>query len=194
MTGSPGRRRRCRTGRNLRLRRRLARASTTGVRTPRTFRDAARAARVARKATARPDLTAWMADAVAAGIPVAIQHRRVRVALVDADRLVQALLPLYRARISTTVPPPWRCLIAIDRVPITVRAISVDAALDRMVTALREYAATWPDLVKADPVHERQWALTQILAYLDDHQIRDWLTETGTARRNGEPNPSGTPT
>ena len=187
MTDSP-RRRQGRPRLDRRLRRALARASGARIRAPRAVRDAARAHR---QSTALPHLTARMADDVAAGIPTAMTYQDVRIALVDADRLVQALLPHYRVTISTTVARPWRYLITIDKVPITVRAINVDAALDRMIAALRDYARAWPDQVKADPIHERRWALVQILAYLDDHEVRDWLTSTGPASaapgNGGEP-------
>ncbi|MGI9017592.1 MAG: type II toxin-antitoxin system HicB family antitoxin [Euzebya sp.] len=118
-------------------------------------------------------------DRAGRGLPVGIDRRLGVIALLPAGRLAEAL------RSSTLVPRPelfceegvW--VASIPDAPVAAEAGDMEAAIDELVEALREFADDWSARLHTAPNHARWWALVQMVSFSTDEQLKNWVTRTG---------------
>lgn len=122
---------------------------------------------------AREHLTDLL-DAAAAGRPASVRRDAGRAAVVDADRLREALAEL-RPSGAEIVAEVDGWSVVIPGLPVAADGATADEALDETVSALREYAEDWAERLLDVPDHSRNWGLVQLIALSDDRQLRDWV-------------------
>lgn len=108
------------------------------------------------------------------GQVVTVRRDSATAAVVDANRL--------RHYLASVVPPcvkvvaeadGWSALI--PGLPVAGAGATLNAAVDDVADALREYAEDWPRLQHA-PNHREHWGLVQLVMLSDDDQLRQWIT------------------
>jgi hypothetical protein len=108
------------------------------------------------------------------GQVVTVRRDSATAAVVDANRL--------RHYLASVVPPCVKVVAEADGwsafvpgLPVAGAGATLNAALDDVADALREYAEDWPRLQHA-PNHREHWGLVQLVMLSDDDQLRQWIT------------------
>lgn len=115
-------------------------------------------------------------DAAETGRPATVRRDNHRAAIVDADRLRDALA----ARVPSgaqVVAEGGGWSVFLPGLPIAADSATFDDALDEMVSALREYADDWSDHLLHAPNHADNWVLVQLIELSTDEQLRSWLQQ-----------------
>jgi hypothetical protein len=115
-------------------------------------------------------------DAACDGVPTLIRRDGARAAVVDADRLADALCRLLPSVEAVPEGDGWS--LFIPGIPVAADGVSFDQAVDEMVLALREYADDWQDHLRHAPNHRDNWGLAHFVALSDDDHIKEWLVGT----------------
>lgn len=113
-------------------------------------------------------------DAAGDGRPATVNRDGQRVAAVDADRLVHFLTSVHPSGAQALGENDGWTLY-LPGLPFAVDGDTLDAAVEDMIVALREYADDWVDHLRLAPNHADNWGLVQIVALSDDSQLRKWL-------------------
>lgn len=115
-------------------------------------------------------------DAAETGRPASVRRDARRAAVVDAERLRDAL-SLLRQSNAEVVAEADGWSVFIPGLPVAADGPTFEDASDDMVVALREYAEDWSDHLLHAPNHADNWALVQIIDLSTDEQLRDWLVQ-----------------
>jgi hypothetical protein len=59
--------------------------------------------------------------------------------------------------------------------PIAGDGDDLDAAIDDLISALRDYADDWNERLFDTPNHRQHWALVMLTELSDDTQLREWI-------------------
>ena len=59
--------------------------------------------------------------------------------------------------------------------PFVASGLTVDEAVDDLITVLREYQEDWEDHLSTAPNHAPNWGLVQLVKLSTDDQLREWL-------------------
>lgn len=113
-------------------------------------------------------------DAAAEGRPATIRRERLRAAIVDAERLRDALADTVISR-AEVVAEAGGWSVFLPGVPVAADGATFDEAIGEMIDALREYAQDWEARFRLAPNHANAWPLVQLVALSDDEQLRAWL-------------------
>ena len=113
-------------------------------------------------------------DAARSGRVTTLTRDRDRFAVVDGSIL---RAELARARPANAVVAAegggWSAFV--PGVPAHGEGNDLDAALDDLIEALREYALDWNDRLLTAPNHRDNWALVTLIELSDDDQLREWI-------------------
>ena len=118
-------------------------------------------------------------DAAERGQVATIRRDSSRAAVVDVERLRHFLASIVPSR-AQVVPEAGGWSVFIPGLPVAADGASFDEAIAEMIDALREYAEDWQQHLLDAPNHRDNWALTQLISFSDDDQLREWLV--GAAR------------
>jgi hypothetical protein len=113
-------------------------------------------------------------DAAARGQVATVRRDNVTAAVVDGDRLRRFLATVCPSR-AEVVAEDGGWSVFIPGLPVAADGPGLDAAVDEMVEALREYADDWQDRLLDAPNHQENWGLVQLVALSTDEQLREWL-------------------
>ncbi len=115
-------------------------------------------------------------DAAEESVPVTVRRDHRVVAVVDAESLRQLLTRAIGGESGPQVVAEaegWS--IFLPHAPISADGMTLDEAVDEMITALREYVVDWADHLRHAPNHRGQWGLVQMVSLSSDSQLRAWL-------------------
>jgi len=113
-------------------------------------------------------------DAAHAGYVTTVQRERERFAVVDGDVLRQQLLTLLPSRaVVSAEGGGWAAFV--PGLPLSGEGDELDAALDDLIEAMREYAEDWNDRLRSAPNHRDHWAVVTLIELSDDAQLKKWL-------------------
>lgn len=113
-------------------------------------------------------------DAAEQGRAAMIRRDGARTAVIDVERL-RRLLAVRSPEVKVWFEDgAW--VLVIPGMPIGVEATTLDAAVDDLIDALREYAEAWDDHLRHAPNHADNWVIVQLVALSDDDQLREWIT------------------
>jgi len=107
-----------------------------------------------------------------------------RVATVDRDRDRFAVVDAGVLRAELAALRPAGAVVAAEGggwsaflpgVPVSGEGDDLDAALDDLTDALRDYSAAWNERLLAAPNHRGNWALVALTESSDDAQLEQWL-------------------
>lgn len=76
---------------------------------------------------------------------------------------------------AQVVPDDRGWSIFIPGLPLAADGASLDAVLDEMILALREYAEDWRDGLREAPNHERAKDVVGMVGRAGDAELREWL-------------------
>jgi predicted RNase H-like HicB family nuclease len=113
-------------------------------------------------------------DAAERGRVATVRRESASAAVLDAARLRHFLAAVVPSR-AQVVAEAGGWSVFIPGLPIAADGPTFDAAIEEMVTALREYAEDWQDRLLDAPNHRDNWGLVQLISLSDDDQLRDWL-------------------
>jgi len=114
-------------------------------------------------------------DAAERGLPVGVQRREQRVALIDAEDLRTILASSRNLSRPVAVAEAGGWTIFLSDAPIAVDAAGFDEAVEEFIQALREYAEDWISRLSNVPNHARHWVLAQFVSHSSDDQLADWV-------------------
>lgn len=107
-----------------------------------------------------------------------------RVATVDRDRDRFAVVDAGVLRAELAALRPAGAVVAAEGggwsaflpgVPVSGEGDDLDAALDDLIDALRDYSAAWNERLLDAPNHRGNWALVALTELSDDAQLKQWL-------------------
>ncbi|MDQ1053080.1 putative RNase H-like HicB family nuclease [Arthrobacter sp. SORGH_AS 212] len=113
-------------------------------------------------------------DAAASGRPASISRDDVRIAAVDAARLVEFMAKVRPAN-AQLVPEAGGWSVFLPGLPIAADGATYDEALDEAVLALRDYADAWTERLRLAPNHANNWGLVQLVEAATDERLKAWL-------------------
>ncbi|NMI54267.1 MULTISPECIES: prevent-host-death protein [unclassified Streptomyces] len=112
-------------------------------------------------------------DAAERGMVATVRRDSGRAAVVDAERLRHYLALLCPRAEAVAEDGGWS--LFLPGLPIAADGETLDAAVDDMISALREYAEDWHDHLSTAPNHRDNWGLVQLVGISDDIQLHTWL-------------------
>ena len=113
-------------------------------------------------------------DAANAGVVTTLERDHTRFAVVDGELLRSQLATLRPAHaVVTAEGGGWSAFL--PGLPISGEGDDLDAALDDLIDALRDYAADWNDRLHVAANHEANWAVAALVELSTDEQLRTWL-------------------
>lgn len=112
-------------------------------------------------------------DYASDGTPVTVRRNHQRFALVDADRLREALSASYARAQVVAEGDGWS--LFFPGLPIAAEGDTIDEAFDDAIVVLREYAQDWVDHLYTAPNHVGNWGLVQLVELSSDDNLRAWL-------------------
>jgi hypothetical protein len=113
-------------------------------------------------------------DVAHTGRLATVERDRARFAVVDADVLREQLAVLRPAgAVVAAEGGGWSAFL--PGVPVSGEGEDLDAALDDLIEALREYAADWNERLVDAPNHRGHWALVALTELSGDAQLKRWL-------------------
>jgi hypothetical protein len=108
------------------------------------------------------------------GQVVTVRRDSATAAVVDANRLRHYLASVVRPCVKVVAEADgWSAFV--PGLPVAGAGATLNAAVDDVADALREYAEDWPRLQHA-PNHREHWGLVQLVMLSDDDQLRQWIT------------------
>lgn len=114
-------------------------------------------------------------DAAGDGRVATVTRDSERVAIVDAERLRQALAALNVADAQVVFEEgEWAAFI--PGLPLNAVASSLDDVVEELVVALRDYADDWNRDLRTAPNHAENWGIVQLIGLSTDEQLRGWVT------------------
>ncbi|MFJ5957655.1 type II toxin-antitoxin system HicB family antitoxin [Paenarthrobacter sp. NPDC092416] len=113
-------------------------------------------------------------DAAASGRPASISRDDVRIAAVDAARLVEFMAKVRPAN-AQLVQEAGGWSVFLPGLPTAADGATYDEALDEAVLALRDYADAWNDRLRLAPNHSNNWGLVQMVEAASDERLKAWL-------------------
>lgn len=113
-------------------------------------------------------------DNAQAGRVTTVQREAERFAVVDADRLLTALMRLRPAR-AVVVPEGGGWSAVLPGLPVHGDGLTFEDAVDDLLEALREYADDWNARLLDVPNHREHWAVVALSQLASDDQLRAWL-------------------
>jgi prevent-host-death family protein len=113
-------------------------------------------------------------DAAEDGRPATVSRDSTMTAVVDANRLREALALLVTAR-AEVFQEDGGWSVMLPDLPIAADGGTFAEAMDDMVLALREYAEDWADHLLHAPNHQNNWGLVQLITLSNDAQLHAWL-------------------
>jgi hypothetical protein len=113
-------------------------------------------------------------DAAASGRPASISRDDVRIAAVDAERLVEFMAKVRPAN-AQLVPEAGGWSVFLPGLPMAADGVTYDEALDEAVLALRDYAGAWTERLRLAPNHANNWGLVQLIEAATDERLKAWL-------------------
>ncbi|TQL01538.1 prevent-host-death protein [Cellulomonas sp. SLBN-39] len=114
-------------------------------------------------------------DAARDGRTATIRRESQGVALVDSERLRRTLeLLVTVAPVVVREGGEWDAYL--PGLPISATGATLEAVVDDLVLAVREYADDWNARLYAAPNHADAWGFVQLVGLSDDRQLRAWLT------------------
>ncbi|MBK5224692.1 MAG: prevent-host-death protein [Acidimicrobiia bacterium] len=119
-------------------------------------------------------------DMAHTGRVTTVERERDRFAVIDAAMLrtqLEALRPSHA--VVAAEGGGWSAFV--PDAPVAGEGDTIDAALDDLIDALREYATDWNEHLLDAPNHREQWALVMLVELSDDDQLREWILATGPA-------------
>lgn len=114
-------------------------------------------------------------DAAARGRVATVRRESASAAVLDAGRLRRFLASVVPSR-AQVVAEAGGWSVFIPGLPVAADGPTLDAAVEEMAQALREYAQDWQDRLAEAPNHRDNWGLVQLIGLSDDNQLRDWIT------------------
>lgn len=121
-------------------------------------------------------------DAAARGEAATIRRDGGWVAVVDGQRFRDSLALAVRTRPSVLAEAGgWS--VFVPGLPIAADGKTLDAAVNEMVDALREYVEDWNDHLRTAPNHRDHWAIVQLVSLSDNDELRAWITGEPPATR-----------
>ena len=118
-------------------------------------------------------------DAANSGVVTTLERDHTRFAVVDGELLRSQLATLRPAHaVVTAEGGGWSAFL--PGLPISGEGDDLDAALDDLIDALRDYAADWNDRLHVAANHEANWAVAALVELSTDEQLRDWLLTIDT--------------
>ena len=113
-------------------------------------------------------------DRAQKGQVVTVRRDSATAAVVDANRLRHYLASVVPPRVKVVAEADgWSAFV--PGLPVAGAGATLNAAVDDVADALREYAEDWPRLQHA-PNHREHWGLVQLVMLSDDDQLRRWIT------------------
>jgi Antitoxin of toxin-antitoxin, RelE / RelB, TA system len=113
-------------------------------------------------------------DTAHTGRLTTVERDRERFAVVDADILREQLAALRPSgAVVAAEGGGWAAFL--PGLPVSGEGGDLDAALDDLIDALREYAADWNERLLEAPNHRGNWAIVALTELSDDAQLKDWL-------------------
>ena len=109
-------------------------------------------------------------DAANSGVVTTLERDHTRFAVVDGE--------LLRSQLSALRPASWSAFL--PGLPISGEGADLDAALDDLIDALRDYVTDWNDRLHVAANHEANWADAALVELSTDEQLRDWLLTIDT--------------
>lgn len=116
-------------------------------------------------------------DAAESGRPAVVRRDEHTTAFVDADRLRYFLAKISSR--ATVVNEEGSWWIFLEGLPVSADGVTLDEAVDEMISALREYAEDWQERLSAVPNHADHWGIVQLVSLSTDDQLRQWLAGAG---------------
>ena len=113
-------------------------------------------------------------DAANSGVVTTLERDHTRFAVVDGELLRSQLAALRPAdAVVTAEGGGWSAFL--PGLPISGEGDDLDAALDDLIDALRDYAADWNDRLHVAANHEANWAVAALVELSTNEQLRSWL-------------------
>ena len=118
-------------------------------------------------------------DAANSGVVTTLERDHTRFAVVDGELLRSQLSALRPASaVVTAEGGGWSAFL--PGLPISGEGADLDAALDDLIDALRDYVTDWNDRLHVAANHEANWAVAALVELSTDEQLRDWLLTIDT--------------
>jgi hypothetical protein len=118
-------------------------------------------------------------DAANTGVVTTLERDHTRFAVVDGELLRSQLAALRPAHaVVTAEGGGWSAFL--PGLPIAGEGEDLDAAIDDLIDALRDYASDWNDRLHVAANHEANWAVAALVELSTDEQLRDWLLTIDT--------------
>ena len=113
-------------------------------------------------------------DAANSGVVTTLERDHTRFAVVDGELLRSQLATLRPAHaVVTAEGGGWSAFL--PGLPISGEGDDLDAALDDLIDALRDYAVDWNDRLHVAANHEANWAVAALVELSTDEHLRSWL-------------------
>jgi len=118
-------------------------------------------------------------DAANSGVVTTLERDHTRFAVVDGELLRSQLTALRPASaVVTAEGGGWSAFL--PGLPVSGEGEDLDAAIDDLIDALRDYAADWNDRLHIASNHQDNWSLAALVELSTDEQLRDWLLTIDT--------------
>ena len=118
-------------------------------------------------------------DAANTGVVTTLERDHTRFAVVDGELLRSQLATLRPAgAVVTAEGGGWSAFL--PGLPIAGEGEDLDAAIDDLIDALRDYATDWNDRLHIASNHQDNWSLAALVELSTDEQLRDWLLTIDT--------------
>jgi hypothetical protein len=118
-------------------------------------------------------------DAANTGVVTTLERDHTRFAVVDGELLRSQLAALRPAHaVVTAEGGGWSAFL--PGLPIAGEGEDLDAAIDDLIDALRDYASDWNDRLHVAANHEANWAVAALVELSTDEQLRSWLLTIDT--------------
>lgn len=128
-------------------------------------------------ASARKSLGAVLDDAHR-GHAVTIRRKNETAAVVTASKLRRYLASTQKAR-AEVLQEEGRWVVLLRGRPFVSEGLTVDDAIDDLITSLREYAEDWADRLRTAPNHEGNWPFVNLITLSTDAELRSWISGDG---------------
>ncbi len=115
-------------------------------------------------------------DTAHTGRVTTVDRERERFAVIDAD-VLRAQLAALRPSGAVVAAEGGGWSAFLPGLPVSGEGGDLDAALDDLIEALREYAADWNERLLDAPNHRANWALVVLTELSNDAQLKAWLLQ-----------------
>lgn len=113
-------------------------------------------------------------DAANSGLVTTLERDHTRFAVVDGELLRSQLATLRPSHaVVTAEGSGWSAFL--PGLPIAGEGENLDAAIDDLIDALRDYASDWNDRLRVASNHHDNWAVAALVELSSDEQLRSWL-------------------